>query len=233
MTTEQMQKESRDATEAGMRELAEALAKKRAVPAVIQDDNESASDNDSSNESSPRGRGYRRRRSRHSSRSSSSIGGPTAEVLEARLRFLRMDMANALLEKESLAKELAETKTHLEAYSKVNNEFALIKSAMERAPNTNNDFTIRQLKQKIDLFAEEVEEHLTLCTSSIEKIELHQVKAGLLRVVVAERRRFSIHLEELQSALWWHTKFTDAAVALFCIMVLLVVYSGVYWYFMS
>ena len=242
MTAEQMQKESQAATEAGMREIAEALAKKRGAPVAIQDDV-----SDSSTESSPRGRRRRRcrhtsssrsRRSSSSSRSSSSNSskhGPTVEVLESRLRFLRLDMANALLEKDRLTKELAETKSHLETYSKANNEFALIKSAFERTPSKKitHEFTIPQLKRRIELFAEEVDEHLTLCTSAIEKIELHQVKAGLLRVVVAERRRFIIHLEELQSALWWHTKLMDATVAIFFLMVVLVVYSGMHWYFMS
>lgn len=191
MTSEQMKEESRKATEVGMREIAAALAKKQ----VVTSDEESDSSGGCSSDSS---RSRRRARKR--------VDTGITDRLESRIRYLQLDVANARVEIQDAQALHEAAKVRLDPYIKANNEFGFIQSAIERSTKGLEDLTIKQFTVKMKLFTEEANEHLNLCAVAINKIDLHQIKASLERVLAAERRRVAKRTDELKRTLWWHEK---------------------------
>ena len=59
---------------------------------------------------------------------------------------------------------------------------------------------------------------------AVAKIDLHQVKAGLERLIAAERRRAAKRTGELQTWLWWRLRMEEAAYAALGLLCLLLLY---------
>ena len=200
MTTQQMEEESRKATAEGMRQIAEALAKKQAEPQV-SDSSDDLSDSSSGTSRSGGSRSGGRRRTRH--RREPKTKTPAADKLEDRIRYLQLDLVNAKVDTEDARTEVVALKTRLDPYTRANNELGFMRSALDRSKKGLDELTNTQLARKIGLFKEETTEHIALCTVAVNKIELHEIKAGLERVIVAERRKILNQLETLESILWW------------------------------
>ena len=216
MTSEQMKEESRKATEAGMREVAEALAKKQAAAPASSDESDS-----SGGCSSDSSRSRRRARKR--------VDTGVTDRLESRIRYLQLEMANAQVEIQDAQAATASVKDRLDPYIKANHEFGFIQSAIERSSKGLDDLTIKQFAAKMNLFNEEVKEHLGLCAVAINKIDLHQVKAGLERVLAAERRRVAKRTDELKTSLWWREKRELASWSALVVVVPLMLYWLLSW----
>jgi len=146
------------------------------------------------------------------------------EKLESRIRYLQLDVANAKVDTQDAVAELGRLKDRLEPYIKANNELAFIASAIDRSSKGLDDLTIKQFKHKMELFASEVNEHIGLCAVAVGKIDLHQVKAGLERLIAAERRRVAKRTGELQTWLWWRLRMEEAAYAALAVLGLLLLY---------
>lgn len=198
MTVQQMEEESRKATAEGMRQIAEALAKKQAEPKVSDDSSDGLTD-DSDGDSD----GSRKGRRRLPRRREPKTKTPAADKLEDRIRYLQLDLVNAKVDTEDARTEVVVLKGRLEPYTRANNELAFMRSALDRSKKGLDELTNMQLARKIGLFKEETTEHIVLCTAAVNKIELHEIKAGLERVIVAERRKIVNQLETLESILWW------------------------------
>jgi len=222
MTSEQMKEESRKATEVGLREVAEALAKKQAA-APASSDEESDS---SSGHSRARGR-----RSGRGSRDSSKKDTALTDRLESRIRYLQLDVANAKVEIQDAQALYEGAKGRLDPYIKANHEFGFIQSAIDRSSKGLDDLTIKQFRTKMNLFTEEAKEHLGLCALAINKLDLHQVKAGLERVLAVERRRVAKRAEELNTTLWWLEKREVAAWSALITVAVLLIYWLLSWLF--
>ena len=196
MTVQQMEEESRKATAEGMRQIAEALAKKQAEPKVSDESSDDDSDDSDSSDDRKGGRRSRRRRE-------PKTKTPAADKLEDRIRYLQLDLANAKVDVDDARVEAVMLKARLEPYTRANNELGFMRSALERSKKGLEELTTKQLANKISLFKEESSEHIVLCTAAVNKIDLHEIKAGLERVIVAERRKIVNQLETLESILWW------------------------------
>ena len=219
MTEEQRREEARIATEEGMRELATATAAAAAAAATAADDDDDDEYFSSSSSDSSEGRGRGRKRG-HSGRSAAAA----TEKLESRIRYLQLDLANAKVETQDAVADVGRVKDRLEPYIKANNELAYIGSAIDRSTKGLDDLTIKQFKHKMDLFISEVNEHIGLCAVAVGKIDLHQVKAGLERLIAAERRRAGKRTSELQTWLWWRQRGEEAAYAALLLLGLVLLY---------
>lgn len=217
ITEEQRKEEARIATEEGMREVAAATASAAAAAADEEDFDDCCSS--CSEESADRGR----RRGRGRGSGSGSAAAAT-EKLESRVRYLQLDLANAKVDTQDATDELGRVKERLAPYIKANNELAFIASAIDRSTKGLEDLTIKQFKHKLDLFVSEVNEHIGLCTVAVGKIDLHQVKAGLERLIAAERRRVVKRTGELQTWLWWRLRMEEAAYTALVLLGLLLFY---------
>lgn len=167
------------ATEEGMRELAAALAARHANVLSVSD-SESEMDSDyTSDESVSHSRKKRRQK-------------PVinTDKLEDRIRFLQLDLANAMVDVSEAKAGRDELVGQLVPYKKVNDEMTYFKSALGRAFKDVGSFSKAQLEAKFKLFHEEASEHMKLCALAIDRIGLDEVKAGMNRVLVAERKRF-------------------------------------------
>jgi len=178
MSSVQMAEESKRATAEGMREIAEAL---RAREAKTPSDSESDFCSDSDTSSS-------RHRNRKRSRKSKSEKTDT-RALETRIHYMTLELANTKVEVDE-AKETAENlKKQLAPYSRVNDELAFLKSAMNRALANTANLTKNQLESKFKLFVDETRDHASMCVAQICRIEQEEVKQALNRVLEAEKRK--------------------------------------------
>ncbi len=180
--------QSAKATEEGMRELAAAMAA-RAATAVENHDSEEDNSTDSESDSDA-GSSYRRgRKSRAKTRATTR--GVDSGKLEDRIRYLQLDLSNALVDVADVKAERDELSAQLAPYKRVNDELTYFKSALTRSLKDVGAFTKAQLEARFKLFQEEATEHANLCSVCIEKIGLDEVKAGMFRVLNAERKRFA------------------------------------------
>lgn len=170
------------ATEEGMRELAAALAARRDNPVIVSD-SESETDSDYSSDESVSN-------SRKRKRQKPVKCGTNTDKLEERVRFLQLDLANAMVDVSEAKAGRDELVGQLAPYKKVNDEMTYFKSALARAFKDVGSFSKAQLMGKFKLFQEEASEHMKLCALAIDRIGLDEVKAGMNRVLVAERKRF-------------------------------------------
>ena len=197
MTVQQMEEESRKATAEGMRQIAEALAKKQAEPKVSDESSDDLTDSDSSDSDDRKGSRRPRRRREPKTKT------PAADKLEDRIRYLQLDLANAKVDVDDARVEATMLKARLEPYTRANNELGFVRSALERSKKGLDDLTNVQLARKIALFKEETTEHSALCRAAVNKIELHEIKAGMERVIASDLRKILNQLETLESILWW------------------------------
>lgn len=184
VTVEQMEEQKRKATAEGMRELAAALAA-RGSRVLNPEDESEVSDMDYSSDDDER----RRKRSRTGPKVFNVSNSTAVEKLENRIRFLQLDLTNAHVDIEDARVRVEKLTDTIAPYKRVNDELAFLKSSLTRALQNTDKLTKVQLDLRFKLFYEEANEHATLCSASINKIELDEVKAGLLRVLTAERKR--------------------------------------------
>jgi hypothetical protein len=229
VTPEQMAEQSRIATAEGLREVAAALAAKakQPLPAKRHSEEEEDSLSDSSSDHSHRSGAKRRRKSRRKSRSRSPTRSHSDEKAT---HLLRVELASVMVEKEDLLLEISKLKAQLQPYNSVNNELALIKSAIERLNKDTAELTIAQLEKRQNLFHEEFSEHKALATVASSKIAYADVKSCLLRVINAEVKRSALEDKKLTLTIWYR-KSTETTTKVFISSVLVAILSYIlYWY---
>jgi len=202
MTQSQMEEASRKATADGMREVAEALTKKQNKSNL---DNSNSSDSSDTNDTES---DHNIKVSRVSKpyiihKTNVSNKSDSIEKLESQIHYLRLDLANCKVETDDAKAELTKQKSINDIYMKINNEFGFIRSAIERSKKNVDDLTIKQFKRKVELFIEESTEHVALCESSIDKIELHEIKFALERILNAEKKKIVKYTKDLNYQVWW------------------------------
>lgn len=167
MTVEEMAEQSRKATAEGMRELAAAAAAfaTRKQSTVYED-----SDCDWESE--------------HDSPKMASV-----EKLESRIHYLTLDLTNATVELDDANLKIEQLSLQMTPFRRVNDELTYLKSSLTRALKDTGGMNKNQLELRFKLFREEANEHAALCNASIGRIELDEVKQGMLRVLNSERRR--------------------------------------------
>jgi len=225
LTPEQAAEESRIATAQGLRDVAAALAA-RPIPPKSHSEEEDISLSDSSSEGSRRSGVKRRRRGRRSRRNSPVRSNSE----ENAVHLLRVQLSSVMVEKEDLLLEINKLKAQLQPYSSVNNELALIKSAIERLNKDTGEQTVAQLEKRQNLFHEEFAEHKALATVAASKIAYADVKNCVLRVLNAEVKRSGIEDKKLTLTIWYR-KSTETTTKVFISSVLIAFLSYlVYWY---
>lgn len=168
MTVEEMAEQSRKATAEGMRELAAAAA----AFATRKQRASEYEDSDCDWESE------------HDSPKLASV-----EKLESRIHYLTLDLTNAKVEVDDANLKIEELTLQMTPFRRVNDELTYIKSSLTRALKDTGGMNKNQLELRFKLFREEANEHAALCNASIGKIELDEVKQGMLRVLNSERRK--------------------------------------------
>ena len=184
-----MKEQSRLATEAGLREVANAIIEKHADPV------ESLTNSDSESDSSDEYR-KRRRESRKRSRRERSAD-PKIARLETRNRYMQLEVANVMTTAQELKQKMEEMNKRLQLYIDVDEDFTFIHWARENSFNKLEGLTADQMARKIRLFDEESKEHIALCSKAINQIEHHQIKSALQRVLASERRRSEKRVKEM------------------------------------
>jgi hypothetical protein len=104
---------------------------------------------------------------------------------------------------ETSQEEVRTLKAVFEPYKKANDNLALIHSAMDRSLKGLEDLTIKQLEAKVKLFDEETKEHLKLLETAVGKIQLHEMKFAMERIIKAETRKVLVRHDELENTIWW------------------------------
>jgi hypothetical protein len=217
VSAETLAEQSRKATEEGMRELAAAFAERRNQVIEVSD-----SDSDSTYTSSCSESSHVRHRKTKQKQSNKWI----ADKLEERIHYLQLDLVNANVSVDEWRTKAEHANKHIDNYKRVNDEIAFLKSALNRLFKDVWNLTKVQLENKFRLFNEEASEHSSLCNAAIQKIELDEVKIGLLRVLNSERRRhakLSANFKYLMFAVW----IKEWVVFCMCCMSLLVVLFSV------
>jgi hypothetical protein len=199
VSVEQMEMEKRRATAEGMREIAAALTAR-----ALNNPEEDFMSSDDECHSEPRAR---KPRVVH-------IDTSVTEKLENRNHYLQLELSNALVDVEDAnAKVESLTKTFA-PYKKLNDELAFLKGALDRALLNTNNLTGAQLYGKLKLFQEEATEHASLSLVSLNKIEQLEIKAGLMRLLAAEKKRF-VKVENSFKWVVFITQTKEASIRLF------------------
>jgi hypothetical protein len=186
ISVEQMEEQKRKATAEGMRELAAAMAARSSRVMNPEDESDVSDDMDYSSDEEER---RANKRSRTGPKVIHVSNSGTVEKLESRIRFLQLDLTNAHVDVETSKEEVEKLTAVISPYKRVNDELAFLKSSLVRALQNTDNLTKIQLDLRFKLFHEEANEHASLCNASINKIGLDEVKAALLRVLTAERKR--------------------------------------------
>ena len=219
MTLAQMEEASRKATADGMREIAEALAKKNNKD---HPDSNNTTDTDSDDNNGK----YARKLKDNKSNTNSAV-----EKLESQIHYLRMDLINSKVEVDDARIEVNKYKNISDIYVKINNELGFIRSAIDRSNKNLNDLTIKQFKNKVALFVEEAKEHIVLCEQAINKIELHEIKFAFERIINAEKKKINRYNNELQDQIWWmETKKITLQCMFILFIIVMVLFPFVYKY---
>lgn len=158
VTEKEMKEQSKKATEEGMRQVANDI-----IHTHLEHNDDIYISSDESIEVRPKKR----------TRNSNEV-----EKLETQIHYLRLDMANKMLELDDCTNELAIYKKTVDDIKKINNEFDYLMSLTFYLSNINT-LTIRQLEKKIYLYNEEEQEHAQLCTNSISRIEYPLIKKAM------------------------------------------------------
>ena len=197
VSAEQMKEESRAATAAGMRELAAAMAARKPVinPENNMSDEDFISDDDDDGAIVYEARKRRR-----------PVVTDKSNELENRIRYLTLDLTNAQVDLEDARETVQKLTTKSDCLTRVNDELCFFKGSIGRAFKNTETMTKLQLENKFKLFKEEALEHSRLCDRAIANIELDEVKAGMLRVLVAERKRYA----KTEQAFKWYITYTNA-----------------------
>jgi len=231
VSVEQMEEQKRRATAEGMRELAAALAARKANVMNPEDESEVSDMDYSSDEEDRRAS----KRSRTGPKVIHVTNSGVVERLENRIRFLQLDLTNAHVDVEDAKTKVEKLTDTIAPYKRVNDELAFLKGSLTRALQNTDKLTKNQLDLRFKLFYEEANEHAALCNASINKIELDDVKAALLRVLTAERKRivqteksfklviFKAHAKELT--------YKVATSASIVIGILAILYQLCLWFF--
>ena len=217
-----MAEQSKKATEEGMRELAAALAERRnkiTESSCSESDESSESDDSSWSENLRRPKnGLKRRR---------IVPTNAIEKLEDRVRFLTYDLSDATVTIEEWRTKTEDLNRQIVPYKRVNEELALLKSAINRLFKDPWYLTKTQLDDRYKLISEEANEHAVLCNAAIQKLDLDEIKVGLARVLNSERRRLA-HLQRnfkyLIRAVW----LKETIVFVICCLFALAIFAGFY-----
>jgi len=221
LTPSQMEEASRKATADGMREVAEALNKK-------ENKNKNKSDSDTNSDTSDSSSNVKKSHTSKPFVIQKNVSDNSAVInkLEQQVHYLRLDLVNSKVEVDDARTEVIKLKTITDIYTKINNELGFIRSAIERSHKNLDDLTIKQFKHKVDLFVEESNEHVVLCERSINKIELHEIKFALERVLIAERKKIIKYTSDLNYKIWikeLYTKLFNFIVNMFLIIIVIAV----------
>ena len=215
LTPSQMEEASRKATAEGMREVAEALSKKNKS---ISDTSDSDDDVKISKQFKP----YIIHKTQVSNKNAS------IEKLESQIHYLRLDLANTKVEADDARNEVTKYKDISNIYMKINNEFGFIRSAIERSKKNIDDLSLKQFKKKVALFIEEVNEHVVLCESSINKIELHEIKFALERIIIAEKKKIDKYKKDLKNQILWTEMKIIVSASILIIFIIIGILSLIY-----
>lgn len=189
VSVEEAAEQMRRATAEGMRELSEAIG------AFNPESEESESSNVLLSESD--GSEYKKRTKRRRVVDPCSCGNPSNSKalitgLETRLHFLQLQLTNTLVELDDKELELSATNEWMQTMRKVNNEIGFLRGAVQRGFVADSRYvTAAQLEQRLKLFRDETGEHGQNCLAAINKIDLDEIKQGLTRVLVAERKKLA------------------------------------------
>lgn len=204
VTIEQMEEEKRRATAEGMREIAAALA---ARALNNPDEDFMSSDDDCCSETAPRVPNRKNAKVIH-------IDSGVTEKLENRNHYLQLELSNALVDVEDANTKVESLSKALAPYKKLNDELSFLKGSLDRALLSTDKLTGAQLYSKFKLFQEEATEYASLCMVSLNKIEQLEIKAGLMRLLAAEKKRFT----KVENSFKWvvfMTQTKEAGIRLF------------------
>lgn len=199
VTVEQMEEEKRRATAEGMREIAAALAARN-----INNPEEDFMSSDDDCCSEPRSR---KPRVVH-------IDTSVTEKLEKRNHYLQLELSNALVDVEDANTKVDGLSKALAPYKKLNDELSFLKGSLDRALLNTDKLTGAQLYGKLKLFQEEATEHASLSMVALNKIEQLEIKAGLMRLLAAEKKRF-VKVENSFKWVVFITQTKEASIRLF------------------
>ena len=202
----QMAEESKKATEEGMRQLAIAMASAEANN--TPDSSDSSYSSDSSDSDSFKSIDSKKQKQMHV-KIHSRYEKFDKEKLENRIHYLTLDLTNSKVETDDMRLEVESLKKRLTPFIRVNDELAFIKSATNRAFNNTGKLYSNQLVQKSIQFHEEASEHIILCSSSIAKIELDEIRLSMTRILDAERRKV-LKIENSYNTLILKTQIKEA-----------------------
>jgi hypothetical protein len=90
---------------------------------------------------------------------------------------------------------------------------------------------LKQFKKKVALFIEEVNEHVVLCESSINKIELHEIKFALERIIIAEKKKIDKYKKDLKNQILWIEIKTMMLAAVFIIFIIISILLLIYLFY--
>ena len=208
----QMAEESKKATEEGMRQLAIAMASAEANN--TPDSSDSSYSSDSSDSDSFKSIDSKKQKQKQSQKQMhvkihSRYEKFDKEKLENRIHYLTLDLTNSKVETDDMRLEVESLKKRLTPFIRVNDELAFIKSATNRAFNNTGKLYSNQLVQKSIQFHEEASEHIILCSSSIAKIELDEIRLSMTRILDAERRKV-LKIENSYNTLILKTQIKEA-----------------------
>jgi hypothetical protein len=158
VTEKEMKEQSKKATEEAMRQVANEI-----IHTHLEHNDDIYISSDESIEVRPKKR----------TRNSNEV-----EKLETQIHYLRLDMANKMIELDDCTNELAIYKKSVDDMKKINSEFDYLMS-LHFYLNEINTLTIRQLEKKIYLYNEEEQEHAQLCMNSISRIEYPLIKKAM------------------------------------------------------
>jgi Fe2+ transport system protein B len=114
---------------------------------------------------------------------------------------MQLEVANAMTTAQELKQKMEEMNKRLQLYIDVDEYFTFIHWATENSFNKLEGLTVDQMARKIRLFHEDSNEHIVLCSKTINQIEHHQIKSALQRVLASETRRTEKRVKEMERAL--------------------------------
>ena len=202
VTAEEMAEQSKRATAEGMKELAAAMANKRTFvkAANSMDDADFISDSNSDYDSDyVPNKIYENCRKNFRTSNIDAIGTYLGEMnasseikkLENRIHYINLDLTNAKVEVDEANAKIEELNTQMVPYKRANDELIFLKSSITRALKDTGHMNMLQLELRFKIFYEEANEHAVLCNAAVTKIDLNEVRMGMLRVLNAERKRIT------------------------------------------
>jgi hypothetical protein len=154
--------------------------------------------------------------------------------LESRLHYLQLQLTNTLVELDDKQLEVSSANDWIKSMRVVNNEIGFLRGAVQRGFTADARYvTSKQKDQRLKMFREETAEHGQLCLAAINKIDLDEIKQGLTRVLVAERKKLAT-LDRNYGYQIMQTRFLEVGQSLtFYSAALFVVFAVVYQVWLS